>query len=1052
MSSTSPTNSSNISPTNIDVGTSNSKRSKHPRNPLLIFEDFLTLEPELKKQKACCDTFESPLSNKSLRQRAQHRMERNEKTAKEVQASRQAFIVERRKNPNAEPQHRSHTAPKKLFADVPKESVEESATDFTYYDFDFETPDPSVPLKEWQHLKKQVELLDKIIDKTASFKDSHKTNKEKIKTILKSAASFNEKMAELGLMYFYFDREGHLVNPKKVQSSEKESHYFLDRERIAKSEETSINSSLEISFQEYRIYELKSEFTHITQTTNTALPKNVRRGIPQGKSYYLLRAFAHMLFSQGGEFNPGAAYAITKIVTQQSIIRFKGGHDRQIKKVLEHLLSNQSLIDLLNTPVSLHEDGEKIIRMDLKLSEDTLVLPFHTKVACVFALLFARRQHFDEGDCFAIAPITEKIINHPELLVKYWQNILSTAHFEINETNPLPCFPLLTERMLPHHHLNVSIPEPTQLKNLPTLQTISRCLDLDLINTMSKENECFEDNIGNILTANNQQANLPITMALINSFYFNMLHEILIAHFTLTNANGSPSSKKISEIRNVSKKTTRATSTKNLPPVKDTIMNWLSTHLQEALRAQNSMIFDKPSTNDFFSILEGNLRSCFFLEDVLKTRLFEKDGSICVRNDAAEIELVGPAIGNSEALTTLLTEARRFVFKEGDKFTKIYHFNAFIETIDQVLDKSLNDYNPSDPVSNKIVAALKKHLKDPAFVKGLAKTVRLANPAIKFSDEDYAKSGLFLLHQHGGSPQACISHIFKEPVERITFVSKNELEFIINLIKHVSTDFAEQNGCILASSKNHAFTITPYQFETLLKEDSKTLRSTIEERYIAPVKQLEINKDKATTILENIHFNKRVAVLNSLTFPLKVRTFIDVVSKHLLNPEQKHNFFKELDNQIFKITLTEEKFATICKELGVHESKAVNKLYLKFTKRLATKNYHATPLITANILNRLLARININIPLYTIESVVCRLENLPESLIIGDTNYIKEEENQGRNTKENPVHVVLALSYSFEKDALRFYQKDDINDLRTEHNFFESMSTMHLLKTNVSAA
>ncbi|NGX61300.1 MAG: hypothetical protein K940chlam9_00783 [Chlamydiae bacterium] len=251
-----------------------------------------------------------------------------------------------------------------------KGSSKNKIVEITNYPF-FNTQSPEM-CADYFHLREQVDQIEERI--TLFPAQEAKSIKERINSFLENPhLSTEEKLAELGMMLFYLDRNG------KVS---------LDSLSLVKDRASEIRKQVEEIIQDH---------------TKSYIPSKV----PSGKGHYLLRAFAHMTVTSTQKLNRGALLALKRILQDPSlhiVEHLQAEHRTHILAVVDGLLNDRRIPSLLSKQIGVSPDLQNLIRWDMKLAPKDRVQGHHVLWAALMSLFFDLRQE-ELPNCYAIASL-----------------------------------------------------------------------------------------------------------------------------------------------------------------------------------------------------------------------------------------------------------------------------------------------------------------------------------------------------------------------------------------------------------------------------------------------------------------------------------------------------------------------------------------------------------------------------------------------------------------------------------------------------------------------
>lgn len=227
----------------------------------------------------------------------------------------------------------------------------------------------------------------------------------------------DDKWAELGVLYYY------LVCNKNIP----ENLYLLDE----------------------RISVIEKELKNLKSTHKSQCPKRLQLHLPSGCHAYLFRAFARMIFTPDGQFNPGGCHAVIKMASSR-LAKYYDEEDRiQIIKIVNQLLNDPQFCNYFMEQFEVLDEFKEFILIDMKLPKDA---PFCFSYVqwSLLMVFFNPLSQKSEPCCFVYALISNLINNekHSDFVVKTLINALRTGKIFF-EGNVVPIAPLINARITP---------------------------------------------------------------------------------------------------------------------------------------------------------------------------------------------------------------------------------------------------------------------------------------------------------------------------------------------------------------------------------------------------------------------------------------------------------------------------------------------------------------------------------------------------------------------------------------------------------------------------
>ncbi|MFC2049129.1 hypothetical protein ACFLR2_00435 [Chlamydiota bacterium] len=229
-------------------------------------------------------------------------------------------------------------------------------------------------------------------------------------------AGFSEelKLAELGILY-----------------------YFLATDKPIPGEDEPSLLTLRLSALEAELRELKA--AHPKQFND-----KVSKLLPTGSTAYLQRVFVRMIFTPDGAFNLGGCYAIKALLNSRLNLSVTEEMRSQVLNVVDRLISDSAFLQLFLIPFPVDPEMQRLIYIDL-------MLPFSAPMNFVYVrwsmltALFSVIGQLSEGNCSAISMMMNLLSKDNHVLVKLMTEVLKSGHFSF-EAKMIPILPLLASK------------------------------------------------------------------------------------------------------------------------------------------------------------------------------------------------------------------------------------------------------------------------------------------------------------------------------------------------------------------------------------------------------------------------------------------------------------------------------------------------------------------------------------------------------------------------------------------------------------------------------
>lgn len=351
-------------------------------------------------------------------------------------------------------------AKRRLFDEKPNEEApREELTLSEIYQMDFEKP--GADAFQFFAVREQVMAIE-------TWMTQHSVDVAAIRALVLNClkcADYEKKMAELGLLLFYLDKNGEI--PKAD------------------------------SLLEYRASELKEKTEGYINSHQVA---GASRDIPSGKIHYLMRAFVHMLFVQAPStqtqlFNRGGLIVIKQLLMNPcfGIAKFlQPEHREHILIVVDQMIYHSAMENLFKKKLVVHSELQDVVRFNLKLKPKEEISSIHAFYDCMMTLFADIRQN-TSPNCYAISGLIYAIENHTYKVLCQLMEWLTKGHVSFHATN-IPIQPLIEKRLVASKDLQQNL-ESSAALSLAPLDNLAHLLALDV-----KDKKSGELSVGNILS------------------------------------------------------------------------------------------------------------------------------------------------------------------------------------------------------------------------------------------------------------------------------------------------------------------------------------------------------------------------------------------------------------------------------------------------------------------------------------------------------------------------------------------------------------------------
>lgn len=872
-------------------------------------------------------------------------------------------------------------ARRKLFEEQPSHVVATKvATEidaqhlFKVYQIDFLHPKTTDSYTDFFALHDQLLLIEKFFNLQIKKPDLISAYQQKISDLLHSPTPHLHKMAELGLFYYYLDRNGKLPN-------------------------------FETTALDFRAREIETELAEI-RNNHKAAYETTKLDIPSGKTHYLLRAFSHMVLSSEQKFNRGGACALRLLLTNpqyQISAHLKPEHYDHILIVLDRLLSKPQIKTLLETPFTIHADLEDLIRIDLKLPQDAPINSNLTLWDCLMALFFDVRQG-NQGNCYAIGSLIYAAENGTYKLLTQMISYLKTGHFSINDTITVPIAPLVEKRLFLESDLNVPV-SPENAHNLTAVYSIASTLSLSREAQVSSlassgpRSPSLNQTLSALLKVNQREDLLPLAHKLYYSFKHNTLIQMVLA---------------ITEFHSC-----------NVLKDREEFVDWI-------LKAYWSSARNQPNEIKFRKMMRAKI-----LEKIWFANSQDGDVSVVgkeVRVGPSHSQtIIVNFKGDLQALAEVFRKGRRLYYLGGGQLTKIETLTEFQKTLVHLV-KQVELELPKDVSEfSNITRGFQEFYLSHTFRQALASyQVRKISDG-RITGKDLSEIDLLIFLEKGGWGHITLEEMFKVRTVAKDFSSANPysfLRFLSIALRSVDSNIQRSTLHYLARSPGHCFLLSPGRCQPLLEADFhhmmtrkvfNPLEKLMDERIPLMIGYGIIedyaygDKNLERKILETFED------LNQLTY----KTFLKRFRSHL-HPENEGFFNRIVDSWFSKKILSSAALTKTLQDFKIPldlRNKLEDDLEAKF------KNKPQAPYIYAKFLRKAFIHYRLGVfDTVKLESCLTEHMELPISFDIGDLNYKAHD-------SENPLHTRLVVRIHFGLGKLNFYYRDNMEILREATQF-----------------
>jgi hypothetical protein len=806
-------------------------------------------------------------------------------------------------------------------------------------------------------LREQILEIEKILQFIPSTEV--KPIRDRILKLLKEK-DFELQMAELGLILYYLDRQSALP--------------------------------LADSLLEERASEIHKEVEHYLKTRAQCDDPL----IPSGKTHYLLRTFAHMLFTSTTSpqvYNKGGLVALKLLLSRAKYSvasHLQPEHLEHILVVIENILKHPAFDRLFVKRIAVHPELQDAIRIDLKLDREVKIESVHAFYASMMALLSDIRQ-LDYPNCYAISTLIYVSTNHTYKTLENLIKWLEHGYYICCDKFAIPIRQLLEKRLAYNKDLKVMLSSEKALALTP-IAHISDMLSLQHIPSEKKVRSIGET-LSTLLKSNAATAKSGWAERLYYAYKFNMLVQLQLAVFEFAYMN-EPSHSDDSSYS----------------------FSWYKGDLINAcMEAMVKCI--KFRDNFFFNILREKLERELWLENCQEN--VEKSGN----SIHTSTQVIKKFDGNHEALTSLLENDALRVFHLRDTcYTPLETLSALQKVI----------FNACREIETGKVEqpGFQQAVRDDTY--GDVKQFRLI-----FSDyiarkidmpgltgKDLNKADLLILKQTGGHGGDLLEMIYTISISKENIGGKETvydfLQELFERVKELNEGFITNARKVMIRSPGcHVWTVSPKSWEMFLNCKG-SFRDFVKEKIYKPADAKYDSKVTRETLKKLIcrftqdtgaqqNMLKFFQGQNNLTFGFFRKLLLAEV--HEDNIEHARSF---IDQEFSKIQITKKELTKILNEVQVRVSSQV------FFRLVASlDNQSEQPFVFAHRLRARLIETEVAIvDPYQLELAICKVKNLPLVIELGDLNYVDAH-------REDPAHLHLVGAFSWSADRLKLYCRDD---------------------------
>lgn len=819
---------------------------------------------------------------------------------------------------------------------------------FEIYNTNFDKPKQEENAQQFFAIREQVFAIESLLtrcDDSAAIA----VIRDQVSIWLLSS-NYEIKMAELGLLLFYLDRDGaiHKIN----------------------------------SFIDYRAGEIKKEVLGYIQAHSAA---QANKDIPSGKTHYLMRAFAHMLFvrdplTKGQSYNRGALFAVKQLLLQPSaeISQFlQPEHREHILIVAEQLLNHASMDNFFSKKLIPHPDLQDAIRLDLKLKPGEPVSSIHAYYACIMTLFSDIRQG-ESPNCYAVGALIYATENHTYKVLSHLVKWLIEGHFSVDGTT-FPIRPLMEKRLVTRYDLDRAL-ESSKALTLVPLGNLTDLLALD-----AKENRSGEQSVGHFLSEL-LKANNAVNLQNDAEKYYCTYRSPALLHLLLAvletcwiNKKGSTFEKEMliaSCLKGVDE------TLKQLPPSSPLFHAYLKIRLENKLwfenYRENKTVIDQ-TTN---SLVAGAHKITGFQGDLLAlSQLFKKAKRVFCLISGNYLPLVSYN-DLQNVLIAAIKEVELVLKHEG------HHQEAAAA---QHYINAVNHWNFRVAVSNFASSQIEK--------KGI-------------SGKDLNQCNLLIFREIGGVMEVALEATFGINVMSQNLVACTTpyrfLEKLMGKLKDFDEDLFKSSRRVMINTRKHAWTLSPKCWKMLL-ENQNDFHAFIQNNVFTPAKKKLgswVSPDLIERVIKSYAQNEQTVKEMSNFFNMNRKishnAFIEKLFEGLRRQEFVIRMKFVIEEEFSKVKLNKKELESVLKQLSLQINEVLlESLFLKIDSIPKKPSQLAIDLRSLLLEERVAILEPIDI-----EQALCKVLQLPLPIEVGDLNWVS-------SYREDPEHMHLVIDFSW---------------------------------------
>lgn len=857
------------------------------------------------------------------------------------------------------------------------------------YQYNFQSPSCVDNKKGFFHIQELVAHIEGYLEKSTLSPLEKQAIREKVKTSL-SLHVFSLKMAELGLVLFYLDRDGQLPNCQSLLEHRNQQ-------------------------METQVQELVREVKEVCKDP----------GVASGKTHYLMRAFARMAMTSDQFLNIGGLTAIKALLISSGYTvsrHLQPEHRDHILVIVNQLITHSGIHKLFQRKINIYPDLANAVRLDLKFSPSDRIESNHVFYDCLMALFVDIRQ-VDGPNCYAIAALAYATENHPFIVLSKMLEYLESGHLNIGTTQ-IPIAPLLNHRITDTREVSVLLQTNKAISSLSTLCHLFDRLSITPQNEkVPSHSQSVKDLLAKILHAENKSDVLPYAEKLFFTYKYNAIAYMLLAALEFTYLNSPPSRLESDRLPTFSSL-----------EMKDFFISESITSMGIIAKRED------PISVKLFSVILEKLRANLWFENINeKPILDEKKSQITLQIDLI-LEKKGLDV---ESLVEVYSQSTRLFHFNGNEYLLIKTLSQ-LQSIFQDVLKELEAIKENIPFCSEI-QSLQKSCQSQEFRDKLSTLMtnqindRLPEQSSKLAAKYFERADLCVFLQQGGKGDVVLHEAFGIELRQETITDcRSPYDLLEKLLKKLTTldpkVLKSAPKILIRSPGLHIWTLAPHCWETLLKNQNDFKGFMQKELFDKGVEHLNsraqkglINKiidiysagnQKLKEIMKN-HFEEHP----DLTYA-EVRDTL----KNKVHPSKRALIESILQEEYSKVQITKDILNKTIRELNIAVSNSIfNELFKKF------ENERLFPHVLALSLREdLIAHKVAIVDLYNIEVAVCKASQLPIPIHLGDMNWVDER-------TESPFHQHLVIRFDWIKQVPLYYLRRQTKESLEDPKNYQDM-------------